>query len=404
MQTMVQVALSSTLFALASGLAQASPNDYWVDASGQKSTLTHIDQAMALAVPGDRILVYPGHYPAFFFSKGVEVRGIGERPDEVVIDRVDYHVNWPNLNHYSVLANLRVCGDGWWNDLAITGNELQRGVLWVDQVETCAGVFLHGDPDFYVFLSGVEIAPQPGRGFLHTAFDFGGGQMDVWDSQITGWSSEGGAPAASALRQSFGSRVRLADSTLRGGDGGEGSGVEAGAHAVMGLSDPAQEHLIAIGGTVLQGGRGMAAPGGHAVQAVEQVELGAAFPRPGPGLPMGEKFVDCTVSAYGFDPYLSLVAKSDPAGAPFCHQWSAALMLPTSVRQATYHWDRLAVPSAWEWSPFERQDAQVLPVSAWSQCVRDESRIAHFMQSILWDPVNHRMITSNPVVARHEYQ
>ncbi len=406
MQSLQQMVWAAFTLTLLGTSAHATPQaqDFWVDSSGQKSPLTHVDQAMALAQPGDRILVYPGHYPAFFFSKGVEVRGLGERPDEVVIDRVDYHVNLPNIDHHSVLANVRLCGDGWWNDLALTGNELQRGVLWVDQVETCAGVFLHGEADFYVFLSGVQVAPEPGRGFLQSAFDFGGGQMDVWDSQIIGWDAQGAIPAAVALRQSFGSRVRLASTTLRGGDGTEGSGVGAGAHAVEGLSGPASKQLIAIGQTKLQGGHGMAAPGGHAVHGIQQVELGSVEAEPGLGAPNGQKFSQATVTSYGLDPYLELDSKPSASGSPFCHQWRSSLSVPRSVRYATLHWDELSVPSTMDWSPFDWERRAVASGPAWSECVRDKTRIAHFMQAVLWEPVSQRWILSNPVVARYEYQ
>src|SRR5262245_45870285 len=111
--------------------------DWIVDATGAQSSFTTIDPAMVQSTPGDRILVLPGSYPAVHFSRGVEVIGMGDEPGDVVVARVDFHVNIPNDDFDAVLSNLRVCGSGAADSISISGNELSAGTFLIDSVETC---------------------------------------------------------------------------------------------------------------------------------------------------------------------------------------------------------------------------------------------------------------------------
>src|SRR5688572_17272543 len=175
----------------------AVAHDHLVDASGVQSPLVDLTQAMALAVPGDRIFVLPGSYPAFHFSRGVEVVGLGSDPSQVTIARVDFHPTAPATGFDAGLSNLTVCGAASQDSTSISGNELAEGTLTLQGVVTCGGVYLRGGGRFYLLVADSRVEPLAGAGFQGAAFDFGGGIADFVDTRIAGAgaSVQAGTPA-----------------------------------------------------------------------------------------------------------------------------------------------------------------------------------------------------------------
>ena len=60
--------------------------------------------------PGDRILVMPGAYPPFHFSRGVSVIGMGDDPGDVLIGRCDLHVTVPAEGYDAIFENPLLAG------------------------------------------------------------------------------------------------------------------------------------------------------------------------------------------------------------------------------------------------------------------------------------------------------
>ncbi|GJM20503.1 MAG: hypothetical protein DHS20C15_04180 [Planctomycetota bacterium] len=287
-----------TLIALSVSLAAASPtfaDDILVDASGLQSAHTNVASAMAVARPGDRLLLLPGHYPPFLFEVGVSVIGLGEDAASVVVDRVDLHVSEPSIGYTAVLSNL-TAGDGSaLNAVPISGNEQSPGVVVIDGVFVDGGVFIGGGADgFHLHMSGSAVEPGPGDGFLGAGVHLGGSagfSFEIIDSRLAGWDADDdlGVPAGDALHLSGPVRGRLVRTEVLGGDGS--SMQPSGGDAVRRFVSGAAVHLRVDGGTLVRGGDAqLGGLAGAALDVGGVLEFGDASVQGGSGAVSGLAF------------------------------------------------------------------------------------------------------------------
>lgn len=397
-------------------LALASPasaSDWIVDATGSQSSFTTIDQAMVQSTPGDRILVLPGSYPAFHFGRGVEVIGMGSEPSEVVVARVDFHVNIPIDDFDAVLSNLRVCGSGAADAISITGNELAAGTFLIDRVETCGGVFLRGVPGFYLLVNDCDFAPGANGGFANAAFDFAGGTADFVGSSVTAWDASvaNGAVAAIALRAVAGSSVRASGSTFVGGNGVTGgSTAQRNGAAGIASSGATDVGLRLAGGSVVEGGDGVGGGnGGDGVRVNGTIVVGDASVSGGLGIIPGLDYGIDLPTLLSYDPQLL----ATPSRAPQSnHGFSprgiqVVLDMDTSTpTSASIAWAEVLDPPA-------SSPASPLPPGETSVHAGDQLELSelvlwsgppalsgsrHVFQGFFMDPDTKALVATNPVV------
>jgi hypothetical protein len=298
----------------------AAAADLVVDAAGVASPYTTIEAAMVASSPGDRILVLPGAYPAFHFSRGVAVIGLGAAPGDVQIARVDYHVNVPPFGYETLLSNVSICGTGAADSISISGNELTHGTLTLHGVVTCGGVFLHGDAGFSLFAADSDVSPGPGDGFRGAAVGFAGGTLDVVGTRIAGWDASlaDGVSAGIGLRVGAGVAVTLTGGEVTGGDGVlEDEVFGAGADGIAAGLGSSPIHLTAAGGASIRGGDGAApGPGGDGVALTGTLAVGDAVVAGGVGTPPGVPFGLDPAVDLGYDPELSVSPATPFAGGP----------------------------------------------------------------------------------------
>lgn len=288
----------------------ASAADIVVDAAG--SGFTNINQAMLVAQPGDRILVMPGAYPPFHFSRGVSVIGMGDDPGDVLIGRCDLHVTVPAEGYDAKLSNLTL-GDGKLeNGLALSGNESPPGAVTVHGVRIAGGLFLGGGADgFHLHMQNASVDPAPGQGFLGAAVHLGGApgfSAELVDVAIHGWDADpaAGVPAGIGLRLAGGMRARLAGCEVTGGDG-LGVLPSAGASALASWAALGPVSVRLDGATLAAGGAGVSGgAGGHGVALSGVLELGSAQVLAGAGSPPGQPFSGVTPVALPAAGFLQL--------------------------------------------------------------------------------------------------
>ena len=331
---MKQILFSLAALAFASSGARAS--DHLVDASGIQSPLLNLTQAMAVAVPGDRIFVLPGTYPAFHFSRGVEVIGLGASPADVTIARVDFHPNAP-VNHFdAALSNVTVCSSDSADSTSISGNELAEGTLVLDGVVTCGGVYLRGAGSFYLLVVNTRVDAGPGDGFLGAAFDFGGGIADFVGARIVGGDASvaEGSLAGVGLRIGGGATVRLSGSEVQGGDGVSAAlpAFGQGADAIEKGFGAGATRLRLSGFSWVQGGSGWSAAGGAGVDLSGEILLGQATVQGGAGTPAGLAYAVSPPLALAHDPLLSMTPdRSFALGDTFLRPPSQAVVQPGAL-------------------------------------------------------------------------
>lgn len=288
--------------AIASISSVALAADLYVDSSGIGGPYLDIDSAMLASNPGDRILVRPGTYPAFHFSRGVSVIGLGT-PSQVRVERVDFHPNIPNDHFACVLSNVEVVGELPESGIGISGNELSTGTFVLDGVIVNGGVFLRGGPDgFHLLMQNTHVIAGPGDGFSGEAFWFGGknNTAEIVDCTIEGAdaSAEAGTVAGIGLRLAGGSNVRIARSEIFGGDGSAGvPGGAAGAAAIGAFGSTASQVRL-DGGSVARGGSSSGVGGGAGASFVGSIALGSATLEGGAGSPSGPQTVNATVASF----------------------------------------------------------------------------------------------------------
>ena len=328
--------LTALLIAAPTAL-EARATDWIVDPSGAASPFTNVTQAMTAAVPGDRIFVMPGNYPAFHFSRGVEVIGLGHSPSEVVIARVDFHPNAPITGFDAGLANLTVCGGAPEDAISISGNELASGTLVLQGVVTCGGVYLRGAGSFYLLCADSRFQPTPGAGFLNSAFDFGGGTADFVDTRIEGSPASLAAsqPAGIGLRIGGGAIVRLSHMQVQGGVGASSglSALQHGADAIAKGFGAAMPDLRLSGGSVIAGGNaGPGGVGGDGVEMSALISVGQATVGGGSGAVAGLDFAGSQPTLLGYDPYLrAQPAKLFASGDAFYRPGTQVVVSPGAV-------------------------------------------------------------------------
>ncbi len=267
-----------------------------VDASGQASSFTTIEQAMVVSAPGDRILVLPGSYPPFLFSRGVQVVGMGADASQVVVERVAFHVSIPAVDYDASISNLTIQSSNPLDVLVLSGNELAAGTLVLDHVDIQGGVFLRGgDNGFYLLVNDTRVAPPAGHGFSGEACWLGGpgSYVEILASTISGWDADPAqfAPAGSGLRLGGGTSARISGSVIRGGDGfALGSPWSDGASAVVHAA-PGLVNMRIDGGSSIVGGQGVGGgAGGDGVAVPGNILLGQANVFGGAGAPAGVPF------------------------------------------------------------------------------------------------------------------
>lgn len=405
--------LASSL-ALVISATSVFATDRIVDSSGAHGPLLTIDQAMAVSAPGDRILVYPGSYGAFHFSRGVQVIGLGRSPGEVVIARVDFHPTIPTTGFDAALSNLTVCGTGPADGTAISGNELAAGTLVIEGVRACGGVYLHGAGQLYVLVIDSTFNPDPGDGFLGAAFDFAGGALDVVESAVHAAPAfVGVSDAGKGLRLGSASRVRVTRSTILGGSAlaTGGSFYEVGGAAILQAAGPAPFELQLNGGSIVRGGSTPSAthPSGAGVHLTANIVIGSATVHAGLGAVQGQAFAASQPTQLGFDPSLralgaSVEARRDTfvrrrADAHF--EWGMALP-PTGLGYATdltpnvgSIFSPLGTPPAVSMSPsptyLHLVPEVVVPLPGRVPLQRV------YMQGYFTDPETGAVLTTNPV-------
>jgi len=399
------------LAAILAGTAEAT--DRHVDASGASGPYTDITQAMVASSPGDRILVHPGTYSAFHFSRGVEVIGLGTRPSDVVVARVDFHVTVPIIDFHAALANLTISGSGAQNSISLGGNELSRGVLVIDSVAMTGGVFLHGVGGLYAMMLNSRVEPSAGGGFMNAALDFGGGTMDIVESRLKAASASFllGTPAGVALRVGSGSaHVRLSGSEILGGAGDEGSANWNGGDAIQQPSGSAGPVLLRLsGGTVVDGGDAWGGgAGGAGIDVSGSIVTGTASVQGGAGGSPGSPYADAQPVALGYDPELRLApAHPFAEGDAFVRPGGGyVLQLDPSIPDPRVYESVVLTPilgaNASPLPPgqsvFVADPSLGVLVPGRVGPVTDQApRRRHYFQALLRDPLTRLAVSTNPV-------
>lgn len=384
--------------------------DWVVDASGAAGTLTTIDQAMLVAAPGDRILVLPGSYPAFHFSRGVDVIGLGASPADVVVARVDYHVNVPPIDYDTSLSNLTVCGSGPSDGVSTSGNELGPGTHLIEGVVMCGGVFLHGDGDFYLIVANSRFEPGPGDGFQGAAFDFGGGIFDLVDSRIQGWSAspQDGIGPGVGLRIAGDSTVRVSGSEVFGGAASEeGTGLGDGADAIERGFGSGPIAVRIAGQSLVRGGDGSpSGAGGAGVDLTASITVGDTTVSGGGGGTPGPDYAASQPTFLGYDPYLATFpARKFAMAHTFLAPGDGVLLrydasLAGAVIGAGRHLDPPAQPHLSPLVPGEVHFFDTAPVGVMNPVAQTGSSPPHnrgIYQAFFIVPRTGAAITTNPV-------
>lgn len=408
----------SLAYALAlSSMWLATPGraaDLVVDASGVSSSFTTIDQAMAVATPGDRILVLPGSYPAFFFNRGVEVVGLGATPDQVVVDRVDYHINQPTFGYDSGLTNLTICGAGTYDGTSISGNELGAGTLVIHGVRLCGGVFLRGGGEFYLLMLDSHIDTVTGGGFQNSGLDFGGGVADLVDSKIEGppASERAATTAGAGIRVRPGAKVRISACEVDGGDGGGGANGSTSGGDAIDRSSTSSAQVRVSGGSVIRGGAGgPGGAGGAGVDLFGTILVGDAIVTGGGGQTPGPAYAASQPTFLPYDPHLRLdPVQAFAAGSPFVSSgqlltFGASGSLPTTSIEFS---SRIDPPTSPDLSPIPSSGSQELSFGGpigWRAPRRNlgapiagltipTRRVVY--QGFFVDPITQQLVTTNP--------
>jgi hypothetical protein len=266
--------------------------DLWVDDSGGAPFST-IGTAMLAANPGDRILVMPGTYPMFHFSRSVSVIGMGATPADVKVARCDYHVTIPTVGFETILSNLTLGSDDPADATALSGNEIGPGALTIDGVVVEGGCFLRGGATgFQLLISNSRFSPSTGEGFGSTAVALGGTNnfVEIRNSRIEGWNAAVTAPlgAGTGLTLLGGTTAQIVRSTILGGNGSTLiPGVAAGKPGIATGIQPGAIELRLDGDAHVAGGFGAGAAGGHGVAVNGKIAVGSATVLGGAGTPSG---------------------------------------------------------------------------------------------------------------------
>ncbi len=392
-------------------LAPASAHDHIVDAAGLASPHTNIAAAMAVAAPGDRILVMPGDYPAFQFSRGVHIHGLGDGPTDVRIARVDYHVSIPSIGYDTSLTNVEIGSAQTLGEIPISGNELPPGVFVLDGVIVNGGVFLGGGDDgFAAMITNSVVRAGSGEGFAGVAVHVGGEncRVDIVDTAIWAWNDDvtTGHGAGAGLRLVGGTHATITDSLIVGGDATSMPGNGGSAIVDGGPAHPV--HLRLDGNTAVIGGDASNGVGGHAVDIAGTVSLGAAAIVPGTGVQDGVGWANAGPTALP----VSLHLETTPAffaaerGVAIESGDSWGLHLPAGPMSAIALSFDLDVPVPHTATPFASPfvlfsigSSLTVDIPA-SPAGHDIPGVMVFAQGWVRDPASHVLFESNPVAAR----
>ena len=290
MSTRMSIRLAA-LAALAFPPPAAQAANLVVDAAGSPGSYPTVNAAMAAAVPGDRLLVQPGTYPAFQFSKGVSVLGMGPTAADVVVARVDFHPTTPLTGFDATLSNMTIGTSAAIGALGITGNEVPPGALLMHGLHVHGGIFLGGgDAGLYIQLADSLVEASTGQGFGGAAVWLGGSgnyvQLD--GTLIEAWDADpaSGIAAGNALLLRTGTQARLDHVILRAGDGSATAPgfVQGGSGLVQG-GLPGTVTVRLDGASEIRGGDG--GQGGAGVAVTGTIDLGDALVLGGNGATPG---------------------------------------------------------------------------------------------------------------------
>jgi hypothetical protein len=392
-------------------------HDWTVDASGSASNLVTINQAMALAAPGDRILVRPGTYPAFQFSRGVEVLGLGTSPGQVVVARVDFHITIPTTGYDAGLSNLTIRSANPSDSTSLAGNELAAGTFVVDGVSIEGAVYLHGAGQLYVLMNNSHVAASPGDGFMGAALDFGGGTLDLVNSwiQASAACEPIGALAGSGLRIQGGSKVRVSGSDVSGGAGVASLASSVylnGGDAILKSFGTALVDLRLAGHSVIHGGSaakvGAGGAGGAGVRLAGNIAVGIATVTGGDGAMVGDAYAISAPTMLAYDPLLTLDPEQTFASGDSFVRPGALLRIQadrTLPKPILGFGINLDPPATSSLSPLSVGSTQFRPgglfrtrVAPASDTVGDPAPLRRsYYQVFFVDPTTGQTVTTNPV-------
>jgi hypothetical protein len=310
MRPLISMLLVSAMFA-----SQAKAIDVIVDASGG-GDFTTIGAAMLVVAPGDRILVEPGTYPAFHFSRGVAVIGRGATPSAVRIARVDYHVTMPTVGFETLLSNATIGSPDPADAIAISGNEIGPGALTLDGLVVDGSMFLRGGSSgFHLLVNNCRVTPNGDENFSGAAATLGGANnvVEIRNSWIRGSAAGdvGSVPPGVGLQLIGGTEARIVRSEIAGGDGYPLAGpLEPGAAAIRSAFGSGALRIRLDGGSVVAGGdSGGASAGGAGIAlstAAHALALGDAVVTGGAGSTTGPAYVNVVPTSIAADRVLEL--------------------------------------------------------------------------------------------------
>lgn len=324
-----------TLATTATLAAAAPAADLVVAENGAGGAFPTIGHAMAVAAPGDRILVHPGSYPSFQFAVAVDLVGLGTAPGQVRIDSIDYHVSIPTVGYDTLLSNVTVGGFGGAGSIAISGNELPPGTLHLDAVVVEGAIFLRGGATgFHLLVSNSYVAPAPGQGFSGEAVYCGGPNnlVEIRDSTILGAAGSGGAAPLAGIRLFAGTAARIVDTTVSGGDALLAT---PGASAIVQGGPPGTVELRLDGGSVISGGDGLGGPGGAGVDVTGTIQVGQALVAGGAGFPAGNAYAGATPTPLPLPLHLDVVPALHDAITPYLASGSSLTLQMQTPAQAS---------------------------------------------------------------------
>ena len=404
------------LLILAGALPARGQVDRLVNPAGGPGTYQTITQAMLASNPGDRILVMPGQYGFFQFSRGVHLIGLGANPEDVVIERIAFHVSIPTPGYDALISNVTVDSSNPVDVLSIHGNELAPGTLTIDGCVLRKGVFLRGGQQgFYLLINNSKITPTLGAGFSSEACWLGGpgNHVDLRNTRITGWNADAlGVQAGVGLRVAAGTRMRIDGCVITGGNGVAGQPVlAAGASGVVGVLAGSVELRI-DGGSAVTGGAGVNASGGHGVAAFGTVEVGSAVVAGGAGSPSGLPYAFSGPTFTTLNPHLSITPNLSFADGPV--KVSAGQQLTVQVGNGTLP-SLLAIalstdiPLGSQFVPIPLSSATIISGSSFSAWVPFVPGLVgpgptFYVQGAVGDPVTGSIVLSNTAAVRVDFQ
>ncbi|MEZ5990404.1 MAG: hypothetical protein R3F30_15070 [Planctomycetota bacterium] len=286
----LQVRALGMIAAIALAAQLAGATDHVVDAQGGPGVHKTISAAMAVASPGDRILVRPGTYPGFKVDRSIEVVGLGSAPSSVIVEGIAFHPVHPHSGYRVRLSRMRLTPAlPSLNSMALSGNELGTGELILDSLVLdggmALGVWEKGSMELDLDNCDIRVEKAQG-GVVGAAVVVTGPAVHL---EVSRTEVHGGvgtlaplSPALAALQVDDGTTLRLAQTRLYGGKGAPG---QDGAPALIVRNGIVE--AIHAGSLLFGGDGGDKGAGGPAIRADVPIQVGSARLAGGSGTPDG---------------------------------------------------------------------------------------------------------------------